>query len=372
MPCRRRAPGRGGRGRGRRRAARARRGRACACRARAAAAAPRAPRSSETVRAPRSCASPIRRRTSRPSPARRAARGGTAAPTLPKKNAERGETRPLDPPAQAGCARAAPCRSPAPTAACRSSARARRSTKPTSKRALCATSTASPANAENRRSAVATRGARRSSSSESPVSRPIGAGSGTPGRDERLEGVPHLEPAHAHGADLADPRRGGCEPGRLEVEDDEGRILERGVLARDERDERPAPDEAAVLLDERREQRPGEPLRHLPHREEVPGGLVRQHRPPPAPPRARPAGRASRSPAAPAESKRTYVRCARNPSTRHLWREVPGAPAASLRHLFGPRASCGGRTARPRPSRARARRAAARGRARCRGRATRA
>ncbi len=56
-----------------------------------------------------------------------------------------------------------------------------RFTKPTSKRALCATSTAPPANFENRRSASRTPGARRSSASESPVSIPTGFGSGTRG-----------------------------------------------------------------------------------------------------------------------------------------------------------------------------------------------
>ncbi len=69
------------------------------------------------------------------------------------------------------------------------------------------------------------------------------------------------------------------EPGRLEVEDDEGRILECGILRLDERDERPAPDEPGVLLDERPEQRPGDALRGLPDREQMPGGLARQHAP---------------------------------------------------------------------------------------------
>src|SRR5205823_455877 len=51
-----------------------------------------------------------------------------------------------------------------------------------SKRALCATRTASPANPLKRRSAAAILGALASSASGKPVNAPIGRGSGTPGR----------------------------------------------------------------------------------------------------------------------------------------------------------------------------------------------
>ena len=57
-----------------------------------------------------------------------------------------------------------------------------RSRKPTSKRALCATSGASPANARKRRRASSGRGAPRSSDSRSPVRRAMVGGSATPGR----------------------------------------------------------------------------------------------------------------------------------------------------------------------------------------------
>ena len=98
-------------------------------------------------------------------------------------------------------------------------------------------------------------------------------------RDERLERLPQLEPAARapRRSRRSAPRR--REPGRLQVEDDERRVLERGVLALDERDERPAPDEPRVLLDERREQRPGRALRQLPRGEQVPRRLVREHPP---------------------------------------------------------------------------------------------
>ena len=49
--------------------------------------------------------------------------------------------------------------------------------------------------------------------------------------DERLELVGELESLHEHGADLADLRRAGPQAGRLEVDDDVGRLLEQQVGA---------------------------------------------------------------------------------------------------------------------------------------------
>ncbi len=135
---------------------------------------------SATVRAPRSCARPI----SASSTSAVACASGRArwhgATDVPKKNASDARlvrcTRPASRFRASGTVSTIVAESRLPVS--RSSSRF---TNPTSKRALCATSTASSANAENRRSAVATRGARRSSSSESPVRRPTGAGSATPG-----------------------------------------------------------------------------------------------------------------------------------------------------------------------------------------------
>ena len=50
--------------------------------------------------------------------------------------------------------------------------------------------------------------------------------------DERLELGHELERLHANGSDLADPALRRRESGRLEVEDDEGRVLQQRVLGR--------------------------------------------------------------------------------------------------------------------------------------------
>src|SRR5204863_10159655 len=51
------------------------------------------------------------------------------------------------------------------------------------------------------------------------------------GVDEQLEFLLQLELADAHRADLADPRTAGAQAGRLEVDHDEGRAVERDVGA---------------------------------------------------------------------------------------------------------------------------------------------
>ncbi len=96
-------------------------------------------------------------------------------------------------------------------------------------------------------------------------------------RHEGLEGVGELEPPDPDGADLADPRRGVREPGRLEIEDHELGVGERRVGHRRERDERTAPGKPSVVLDERREQGARQPLRCLAHREQMPCRLARLH-----------------------------------------------------------------------------------------------
>ena len=99
---------------------------------------------------------------------------------------------------------------------------------------------------------------------------------------ERAEALLELERAHAHRADLTRPRGAGPQAGRLEVEDDERRLLEQQFLARrrGERDEIAGPAQARICRDRLCEQRACEPngngrteLQHLPRR------LVRRHRP---------------------------------------------------------------------------------------------
>ena len=100
---------------------------------------------------------------------------------------------------------------------------------------------------------------------------------------ERLEALLELEPADAHGADLADRRRAGREAGRLEVEDDVGRVLERERRAgrRREPDAAAAPGEPRIAVDDVGEQRAGEPGRDVPQRIELAGRVLGGHRPVP-------------------------------------------------------------------------------------------
>src|SRR5207244_2340953 len=105
------------------------------------------------------------------------------------------------------------------------------------------------------------------------------AGERDAGRDERLERVDELEPLDPHGADLADARRGGGEAGRLEVEDDELRLLERRIDGRRrERDGAAVPPEPRVATDELVDQRPREALRRVSQGEEPSRRLGRRQR----------------------------------------------------------------------------------------------
>ncbi len=121
-------------------------------------------------------------------------------------------------------------------------------------------------------------------------------------RDERLEDAGRLEPSQSDRADLADPGRGDGETRRLEIEDDEARLGEVRVGRARERDERAAPGKPRITVDERTEQRAGDAVGDArkqrraagPHRS--PGACRRPPR------RARRAGRANRSRAAPAAS----------------------------------------------------------------------
>ena len=88
--------------------------------------------------------------------------------------------------------------------------------------------------------------------------------------DERLERVRQLEALDARGADLADPRAARREPGRLQVDDAERRLLEQHALGvRDrERNAASSPGEPRVVADDVVEQRTRHALRHVPECEE--------------------------------------------------------------------------------------------------------
>src|SRR5262245_11966609 len=70
--------------------------------------------------------------------------------------------------------------------------------------------------------------------------------------DERLELVDDLEAGDLHRTDLADLRRARPEPGRLEVDDHIGGVLEQepGAERRGERDRVAVPGEAGIVLDD--------------------------------------------------------------------------------------------------------------------------
>ena len=101
--------------------------------------------------------------------------------------------------------------------------------------------------------------------------------------DERLERVLELELTHALRADLADPRRSRREPRRLEIDDDEVRVLEEDVLAgwRREPDGGAAPGEPGVALDDVVEERARDRRWRARERVEQARGLVCRHRPSP-------------------------------------------------------------------------------------------
>ena len=109
-----------------------------------------------------------------------------------------------------------------------------------------------------------------------PGQRRGGGGHRHPGIDQRLELLRELEPADAYCADLADLGRAGPEPGRLEIDDDVRRVLEREPVAgRSGEGHRVAvPREAGVGLDHLREQRARERDRRLPQGEQPPRRLV--------------------------------------------------------------------------------------------------
>ena len=94
--------------------------------------------------------------------------------------------------------------------------------------ALCATSTASaPANSRNAGSAVPSRGAPATIVSLMPVSTEMNGGIGTPGVDQRLELAQPLAAADLHRADLGDLAALRRPAGGLEVDDDEGHLVQR-------------------------------------------------------------------------------------------------------------------------------------------------
>ncbi len=101
--------------------------------------------------------------------------------------------------------------------------------------------------------------------------------------DERLERPGRLEAADTHGADLADLGGAGREPGRLEVDDDEGRRLEREILRLGARqcDVRAGPDEPRIRLDHLAEQRARQPGRGAGEREERARSIGRRDGPAP-------------------------------------------------------------------------------------------
>jgi len=94
--------------------------------------------------------------------------------------------------------------------------------------------------------------------------------------DERLEFVDDLEADHLDRADLADLGGPGPQSGRLEVDDDVGRVLEQEVGA--ERTCKPdrvaVPRESRVGFDDLSQECASESDRRLPQREEPASRLV--------------------------------------------------------------------------------------------------
>ena len=134
-----------------------------------------------------------------------------------------------------------------------------------SKRALWATSTASPANSRKRRTASSTGGAPRKAPGSIPVSAAIGAGSGRRG----LTSVSKRSSSSSPLTRTAPISQIAEEPGERPVvsrsNDDVGGVLERqrspGRIG--EADARAAPGEPRVAVDDVREQRTGEPDRNV-------------------------------------------------------------------------------------------------------------
>ena len=134
-----------------------------------------------------------------------------------------------------------------------------------SKRALCATSTASPAKREEAADGAATGGARRSSRVAEAGQRRDRRLQPRAGVRERLEPLAQLEPAHADSADLARPRRrraGGRSSRGRRRRTSRARAASASPAARRERDEVAGPAEARIVLHRLVEQRAREPHRH--------------------------------------------------------------------------------------------------------------
>ena len=128
--------------------------------------------------------------------------------------------------------------------------------------------------------AAARRGAR---PGRMPVSEVTAGGSGTRGSTSVSNASSSSSAADALRADLADPRRARREPGRLEVDDDEVRVLEQDVRSRRRRetDGGAAPGEPRVAGDDVVEQRARERRRRAREREEHARRLLGRHGPAP-------------------------------------------------------------------------------------------
>jgi hypothetical protein len=91
-----------------------------------------------------------------------------------------------------------------------------------------------------------------------------------PGRDERFERSVKCEPPDTDCADFANPGIRDREPGRLEVEDHEGGILEAQRLLSFDRDRAVLPGKSRVALNQSFEQSQREFLGGNRHRKEMP------------------------------------------------------------------------------------------------------
>ena len=124
------------------------------------------------------------------------------------------------------------------------------------------------------------RGARRRSSCRIPVSAATRPGSAVPGSTSVSNVSDDLERPHPHRTDLADAAVLRGQPGRLQVEDDELRVLQRHVRVRIVREPDPRPDEGEprVAVDDVVEERAGERDRGPLEREQHASGLLRRDR----------------------------------------------------------------------------------------------
>ena len=150
---------------------------------------------------------------------------------------------------------------------------------------------------------------------------------------ERLERVLELEAADALCADLADPRRSRREPGRLEVDNHEMRVLQQDVVAGGirEPDGRTAQRKPGVTRDDVVEERPGERRRGVREREQRARRLVDGNRAAPGFDELDQPVRRIEASCMALHRTRTYVRVSRTVKCQS-WR-IPGgarnAPASS-------------------------------------------